>query len=94
MSKCLLTTIDNPYNPFDDFVNWYLYDETELKYHTCSYIARLCGDTKDATEEEEEAIIEEAYDKIILNDFLGIYVKVFENEEKAAENSVSDKKKA
>ena len=26
-SKCMLTTFDNPYNPFDEFTSWFMFDE-------------------------------------------------------------------
>ena len=41
MEKCMLSTIDNPCNPFEDFEGWYQYD-TAHGYHTCEYLARFC----------------------------------------------------
>ena len=32
-SKCMLTTFDNPYNPFDEFTSWFMFDE-EKGYHS------------------------------------------------------------
>ena len=37
---CMLTTFDNPYNPFDDFTLWLLYDK-EQGYNTCERLARI-----------------------------------------------------
>ena len=39
----LLTTVDNPYNPFTHWQEWYNYD-VENGYHTCSLLARLTQD--------------------------------------------------
>lgn len=36
----MLTTIDNPYNPFTQFDQWYAFDISK-GYHTCSYLARV-----------------------------------------------------
>ncbi len=36
----MLTTIDNPYNPFTHFNEWYSYDIAK-GYFTCSYLARI-----------------------------------------------------
>lgn len=39
-SKCMLTTFDNPYNPFDEFTSWFMFDE-EKGYHSCAYLSSL-----------------------------------------------------
>ena len=36
----MLSTIDNPFNPFDDFDSWFHYD-IEKGYNSCSYLARI-----------------------------------------------------
>ena len=71
----MLTTIDNPYDPFDDFTSWYMYD-VEHGYNSCSYVARIAKTSEQFTEKENNEEIERAIDEIILHDFLNIYVKV------------------
>ena len=70
-----LTTIDNPFNPFDDFMNWYLFD-VEKGYYTCSKLARLTNTTDEMTQIEESEEIERAIDELIKIDPLDIYTKV------------------
>jgi hypothetical protein len=38
--EVLLTTTDNPYNPFTQYDMWYGYDINK-GYHTCSLLARV-----------------------------------------------------
>ena len=76
----MLTTIDNPYDPFTDFQQWYVYDEVVLQYHTCGLLARYSNTSIDASDEETKKDIEESIDKIVLNDLTGIYKKVYGNE--------------
>ena len=71
----MLTTVDNPFNPFDDFTSWYMYD-VEHGYNSCSYVARIAKTSEQFTEKENNEEIERAIDEIILHDFLNIYVKV------------------
>ena len=73
--ECTLTTFDNPYDPFTDFKQWFLFD-TEKGYGTSSYLARMVNIPDDASEAEERAEIERAIDRIIELDFMNIYKKV------------------
>ena len=76
MIEYRLTTFDNPFDPFDDFTQWLLYDN-EKGYITCGYLARLLANLPDdLSEVEEEQEKEKAIDTIIANDFLNIYKKV------------------
>ena len=74
-SKVMLTTIDNPFNPFDDFTSWFMYD-VESGYNTCGYLARIAKTSDQLTEKENDEEIERAIDEIILHDFMNVYVKL------------------
>ena len=71
----MLTTIDNPYDPFEQFTNWFLFD-VEKGYNTCSRLGRLVQFTDDMTQQEMDAEEERVMDIIIKYDFLDIYKKV------------------
>lgn len=73
-----LTTIDNPYNPFEQFTSWYLFD-VEHHYNTCSKIARLASISDDMSQDEIDLELERVIDEIINQDFLNIYIKVQRN---------------
>jgi hypothetical protein len=75
MKQSLLTTIDNPFDPFDDFASWYSFD-MEKGYSTCSHLMRIAQIEESFSEEEKELEIERAIDVIIQNDFMNIYKKL------------------
>ena len=76
-----LTTFDNPFDPFDDFTQWLLFDN-EKGYNTCGYLARMIANLPDdLSEEEMEKEKNKAIDVIIANDILNIYKKVERNSE-------------
>ena len=75
LNECMLTTFDNPYDPFEEFTLWDLYDR-DKGYNTCSYLARLTNITEDMSQKEETEEIERAIDEIITLNPLGIYKKV------------------
>jgi hypothetical protein len=49
--ECTLTTVDNPFNPFDDFRSWFLYD-IEKGYNSCDLLGRTVNITDDMTQKE------------------------------------------
>lgn len=71
----MLSTIDNPYDPFDNFSSWYMYD-VESGYNSCAYLARIAKTSEQFTDVENDEEIERAIDEIIQYDFRNIYVKV------------------
>ena len=75
MRQVRLTTFDNPYDPFDQFSDWFNFD-IEKGYNTCSYLGRIAHFSTDATELEENEDTAQAIDEIIKHDFLNIYKKV------------------
>ena len=74
-SKCILTTVDNPFDPFEQFTSWFMFDE-EKGYHTCSYLGRIARTSDQLSEEENELENERAIDEILKYDFRNIYKKV------------------
>lgn len=70
-----LTTFDNPYDPFEQFTQWFMFDE-EKGYHTCSYLGRIARTSDQLSEEENELENERAIDEILKYDFRNIYKKV------------------
>ena len=81
-SEVMLTTFDNPYDYFEQFTLWLLYDK-ENGYNTCEYLDRIVtknvGSTDDLSQKEIDIAIEEAIDEIILYNPLAIYKKIWRN---------------
>ena len=67
-----ITTIDNPFNPFEDFASWYDFD-MEKGYCSCQRVARLANITDDMTDIEEEEEIERATKRLVEIDPLDIF---------------------
>ena len=74
-NECMLTTFDNPFNPFEDFDSWFMFD-TEKGYDSCAYLARIVKLSDQLTEKETCEEIERAIDEIVKYDPFNIYVKV------------------
>lgn len=86
-SECMLTTIDNPFDPFEQFTSWRLFD-LEKGYNSCERLARFVHLADELSDDETNEEIERAIDEVIKYDFLDIYKKVRRSD---ANNNSSDK---
>ena len=73
--KCMLTTIDNPFDPFEQFSDWFRFD-VDKGYYSCAYLARIAKTSDQFSDQENDEEIERAIDEIVKHDFLNIYKKV------------------
>lgn len=78
MAHAMLTTTDNPFNPFTQFDDWYAFDEA-MGYHSCAYLARIAKTSDELSQQDEENAIESAIDEIVSLNVLGIYKKVLKD---------------
>lgn len=77
----MLSTLDNPYNPFTQYDEWYIFD-CQKGYYSCSYLAREfeAHHKPYLTEEQKAKQIQEVIQNIVDNDKSGIFCKVTRNE--------------
>lgn len=71
----MLTTVDNPFNPFTQFDEWYVYD-TQKGYHTLSFLARITRSSPDLSEPDQALAIDRAMDEIVKENVSGMWRKV------------------
>lgn len=89
MIESMLTTIDNPHNPFDDWPSWYAYD-LRAGHNTSSFLARITIFSDELSEADLSLAIELAIDEIIKENVSGIFKKVTRE---TKETSVDEAKK-
>lgn len=62
----LITTADNPFDPFTQFTEWYNYDVNIKGYNTCAYIDKLAPTSdENLTDYENGIIIDQANNEIL-----------------------------
>ena len=71
----MLTTIDNPFNPFTDYDRWDAYDR-DMGYDTSSFLARIAITSSELSEADQDVALENAIDEIVRENVLGLYTKV------------------
>jgi hypothetical protein len=74
-NEFLLSTKDNPFNPYTQWNEWYAYDE-RMGYHTSGLLARVIVTSDDLSEEDQRLAYAEAADFIIENLNKELYVKI------------------
>lgn len=78
MMQHMLTTVDNPFDPFTQFDEWLAYD-TSSGYDSASFLARITKSSDDLSETDQALAIEQAIDEIVSENVLGLWKKVSNN---------------
>lgn len=75
MDDHMLTTVDNPFNPFTQFDEWNSYDLMK-GYGTLAYLARVVVTSPDLSEASQSEALEQGIEEIVRENPLGLYRKV------------------
>lgn len=75
IQEFMLTTLDNPFNPFTQYDDWYAFDKAK-GYNTCGYIARIAKSSDELSSTDESLAISYAVDEILALNVNGLYIKV------------------
>lgn len=71
----MLSTTDNPFDPFTQWDEWFAYDVSH-GHKTCEYLDRVCVTSDDLSAPIEQEDIHRAMKTIVDEDPLGIYILV------------------
>jgi hypothetical protein len=71
----MLSTSDNPYNPWTEFDQWRTWDE-QSEYYTLSYLARITRTSHELSELDESQAIDIAIQEILDENITGMYIRV------------------
>jgi hypothetical protein len=72
----MLTTVDNPWNPYTNYQEWYQYDQAH-GYDSTGLLARVANVSLDLSEADIDAAIEDAIDEICKLNVSGVHKKFF-----------------
>jgi hypothetical protein len=72
MAERMLTTVDNPFDPFFQFDQWLAYD-TQAGYFTLEFLARIVRSSPELSEADQEQAVDDGISEIVRENVLGIY---------------------
>jgi hypothetical protein len=75
MEEHMLSTIDNPWNPFTEFDEWKAYDESH-GYNSLSLLGRIVVTSNDLSQVDESQAIENAIEEIVELNVSGVHIMV------------------
>lgn len=79
MAQCMLTTIDNGFNPFTQWDDWLRYDIAH-GYNSCQLLGYFSMASNNLDDEDYEEETSYAIDRILELNPLGLYMKVYDYE--------------
>lgn len=71
----MLTTVDNPFNPFTQWREWFAYDEN-MGHHTCALLARVTITSDELSDVDQEVALQSAIDEVARENVSGVHRKV------------------
>ena len=74
-TQYMLTTVDNPFNPFTQFDEWLAWD-TNAGYNTSALLGRIAVVSDSLSEPDQALAIQDAIDEIVSENVSGMYRKV------------------
>ena len=74
-NAAMLTTIDNPYDPFTEFDQWLDYDSSK-GYNTCGLLSRVARTSPNLSTADQAEAIKIAIAEILEHNVMGIHRKV------------------
>ncbi len=75
MAEVMLSTTDNPYNPFTEFDQWYAFD-TQVGHYTLALLGRVCITSDELSELDQSRAIDHAMDEIVAENVSGKHLMV------------------
>jgi len=75
MIESMLTTVDNPHDPFDDYDSWYQWDSRN-GYHTPEFLGRIAKVSVETSDADQVLAINDAIDEIVKENVTGMYRKL------------------
>lgn len=82
MADYMLTTEDNPFNPFTQWDQWFAFD-ARMGYHTPSYLGRVVRTSDELSESDQEVAFNDAIDEILEFNLTGNYIKAYRPSDKS-----------
>lgn len=73
----MLTTIDNPFDPFTRFDEWNVWDQSH-GYNSLSLLARVVKTSDELSEADQNQAINDAIDEIVSENVSGMHTKAYE----------------
>jgi hypothetical protein len=71
----MLTTVDNPFDPFTMFDEWMAYDMM-MGYNTTAFLARVARVSDELSEPDQQLAIQLAIEEIVQENVSGMWRKV------------------
>lgn len=75
MAKVMLSTVDNPYSPFDEYDAWFTWD-IEAGYHTSEFLGRIMNASHEMSDADYDLMIEHAVDECVEENVFGVFIKI------------------